>query len=97
MSAMLVHMNQKPDSKPAVFVAGFDHQRERENFARFSSLVDQPNINPTQTPGAERQPQFFSENIGSLSSTLGGVMSENIMVRDTSDKVLQTVVYKWSR
>jgi len=97
MNAILVHMNQKPSSKPAAFVAGFDHQGERENLAQLSSVVDRPNINPTQAPDAERQPQFFSENIGSLSSTLGGVMSENIMVRDAGDKVLQTVVYKWSR
>jgi hypothetical protein len=97
VNGMLAQVDQKPAAKPAVFVAGFDHQRERENFARFFSLVDQPNINSTQNPGAERQPQFFSDNIASLSATLGPLMSENIVVRDTGDKVLQTVVYKWSR
>ncbi|MGO9270716.1 MAG: hypothetical protein ACLQOO_10775 [Terriglobia bacterium] len=97
MKAMLAHVNHKPDSTPAVFVAGFNHQRQRENFAQLFSVVDRPDINPAQAPEAEREPQFFSENIASLSSTLGGVISENIMVRDAGDKVLQTVVYKWSR
>ena len=89
--------NGKPDSKPAVFAAGFDHQRERENFARLFSVVDRPNLNPTPAPGAEREPQFFSENLASLSSTLAAATSENIIVRDSGDKVLETVVYKWSR
>jgi hypothetical protein len=31
-----------------------------------------------------------------LSSTLAGVGSEKIVIRDSGDKVLQTVTYEWS-
>ncbi len=80
-----------------MFVAGFDHQRERDNFARLFTVVDRPDMSPAGIPGSQRQPQFFSENIASLSSTLAAVSSEKIVVRDAGDKVLQTVTYQWSR
>ena len=37
LQGMLANMNRKLESKPSVLVAGFDHWRERENFARFAS------------------------------------------------------------
>jgi hypothetical protein len=96
ISAVLANVNRKSDLKPAVFVAEFDHKRERENFARLVTLVDRPDMNPSDVPGMGRQPQFFSENIAGLSATLAGVSSEKIIVRDAGDKVLQTVTYQWS-
>jgi hypothetical protein len=45
----------------------------------------------------EREPQFFSENMASLSATLAGISAEKIMVRVEGDKVLETVTYEWSR
>lgn len=97
MSGILANMNRKSDVKPVVFVAGFDHQRERENFARFAGAVDRPDMGLANIPGAERQPHLFSENIASLSATLAAVSSEKIVVRDAGDKVLQTVTYQWSQ
>jgi hypothetical protein len=47
--------------------------------------------------GMEREPQFFSENMASLSSTLAAVSAEKIMVRTEGEKVLQTVTYEWSK
>jgi hypothetical protein len=91
----LANPNRNPDSQPAVFIAGFNHSRERENFARLTRVVDRPDVNAGNFPGAERQPQFFSENMASLSATLAAVSSEKIVVRDTGDKVLQTVTYQW--
>jgi hypothetical protein len=96
IAAMLSNFNRKSDMTPAVFIAGFSHSRERANFARFSAVVDRPNLARSNVPG-ERQPQFFSENMASLSSTLAGVSSENIKVRVDGDKVLQTVTYIWSQ
>jgi hypothetical protein len=96
INSMLANMNRKVDLKPAEFVAGFDHQRERENFARLAAMVDRPDGNASGGAGPERQPQFFSENIASLSSTLAGLSSEKIVVRDAGDRVLQTVTYEWS-
>jgi len=97
MAAMLSNFNRKLDATPAVFIAGFNHSRERANFARFSGVVDRPNLAQSNVPGMERQPQFFSESMASLSSTLAGVSSENIRVRVDGGKVLQTVTYEWSQ
>ena len=99
IAAMLSNFNRKSDVKPVVFVAGFNHSRERANFARFSDVVDRPNLArsnvPGNTSGIERQPQFFSENMASLSSTLAAVSTERITVRTNGDRILQTVTYEW--
>jgi hypothetical protein len=95
ISGMLANVNRKIESKPATFVAGFDHQRERENVSRAVSSVDQPDMNQQDDPANARTPQFFSENIASLSSTLAAISSEKIVVRSAGDKELQTVTYKW--
>jgi len=96
LSGMLANVNRKSDVKAAVFVAEFDHKRERDNFVRLATIVDRPSLSATGIPGADRQPQFLSENIASLSATLEAVSSEKIVVRDAGDKVLQTVTYQWS-
>jgi hypothetical protein len=102
LEAMLANFNRQPDLKAALFVAGFSHEREQSNFARFSSMVDRPGRAQSDGPagaitGMDRQPQFFAENIAGLSRTLAGVSAERIMVRVAGDKVLQTVTYAWSR
>jgi hypothetical protein len=101
IAAMLSNFNRKSDVKPVVFVAGLNHARERANFARFSDVVDRPNLRqsnfPGNPPGMERQPQFFSENMASLSSTLAAVSAERITVRTEGDRILQTVTYEWSQ
>jgi hypothetical protein len=97
VSAMLANMNQKPALKPAVLVAGFSHARERENFARLTDVLDRPRVNLGGSSASEPYPQFFSDNLASFSTVLAGVSSQTIVVRDASDKVLQTVTYEWSR
>jgi hypothetical protein len=97
ISSMLANLNWKSDFKPAVFVAEFDHKRERDNFARLVTVVDRPDLSSSGMPGRERQPQFLSENIASLSATLSAVSSEKIVVREAGDKMLQTVTYQWSQ
>jgi hypothetical protein len=93
---MFLNMNQKAAQKPADLVAGFHHARERENFARLAGLLDGPSVNSGGAPASERSPQFFSDNLASFSATLAAVSSETIVVRDTNDKVFQTVTYEWS-
>ena len=97
MEAMLANLNRKSEVAPAVLVAGFNHQHERDNFVRLSGVVDRPNKFQGNYPGAERQPQFFSENIASLNSTFAGVSAENVTVRAESGKVTQTVTYQWTQ
>jgi hypothetical protein len=96
ISAMLSNLGRKSDLKPAAFAAGFNHKDERDNFSRFAEVVDRPDRTSGGTPGTGQEPQFFSENIASLSSTLAAVSSEKIVVRDVGDRVLQTVTYRWS-
>jgi hypothetical protein len=94
---MLANMNEKPAQKPAVLVAGFHHARERENFVRLTRLLDRTGATPRGFGASEPYPQFFSDNLASFSATLAGVSSQTIVVRDASDRVLQTVTYEWSR
>jgi hypothetical protein len=94
---MLANMNQKLSQKPAVLVAGFHHARERENFVRLTRLLDRTGATPRGSAGSEPYPQFLSDNLASFSATLAGVSSQTIVVRDASDRVLQTVTYEWSR
>jgi hypothetical protein len=93
LTGLLANTNQKTTLKPAVFVAGFDHQREREHFVRLTGLLDKP----AGGAGTGGTPQFFSENIGSLSAALADLSSEKIVVRDAGDRVSQTVTYEWVR
>ncbi|MFI5096859.1 MAG: hypothetical protein ACHQT6_02685 [Candidatus Acidiferrales bacterium] len=93
LTTMLVNANQKTTIKPAVFVAGFDHQREKDNFARLTGLLDRP----AGGSGAGSTPNFFSDNIASLSSVLAGLSSEKIVIRDAGNTVSQTVTYEWAR
>ena len=95
LNGMLANMNQKVAVKPAIFAAGFDHGRERENYGRFTSLLDRAGNDVNASPGAGHTPEFFSENIQSLSVALAGIASEKIVIRDAGDKVLQTVTYEW--
>jgi hypothetical protein len=94
---VIANFNRKSDRKPAEFLAGFNHQRERDNFVRFSKVVDRPSaiVSATETRSAE--PQFFSGNLASLSATLAAVSSERIEVRPDGDKVRQTVTYEWAQ
>jgi hypothetical protein len=93
LTSMLANANQKTALKPAIFAAGFDHQKEKTNFARLTGLLDKP----TRGSGSGSTPNFFSDNIASLSSALAGLSSEKIVVRDAGNRVSQTVTYEWAR
>jgi hypothetical protein len=97
LSGMLANLNQRIASQPAVFVAGFNHARERLNFERLAAVLDRPNASPGNLSNPGRAPQFFSDNISSLSSTLVGVSSERVVVRDAGDQITQTVTYTWTQ
>ena len=96
LNELLAKITQKSASKPAVFAAGFDHGRERGSYARLTGLIDRPGVEVGAPAGAGHIPEFFSENIASLSFMLAGVSSEKIVVRDAGDKLMQTVTYEWA-
>ena len=97
MESMLSNVNRKSDRKAAELLAGFNHQHEQSNFIRFANLVDRPNIGVAYGQNSEKQPQFFSGNVASLSSTLSAMSVERIEVRGDGGKVRQTVTYEWSQ
>jgi len=96
IESLLANFNRKADRKPAELLGGFNHQRERSSFARFTGLVDRPSRAQFEGQSSEREPQFFSENMTSLSRTLAGISTERIEVRWEGGKVRQTVSYEWS-
>ena len=87
IQSMLSNFKRKADRKPAQLLAGFNHAHESSNFLRFASLVDRPNVGMRNGIGNERQPQFFSGNMASLSSTLAAVSTERIEVRSGRARV----------
>jgi hypothetical protein len=93
LGSALEGMNKKPAATAAVLTAVFDHQRERENFVALAKILDLGSGSP-QNGGS---PEFFSENIASLSFTLKNISSEKIVIRDAGDRQTQTVIYTWAQ
>lgn len=93
LEEILGRMGEKSSSEPAMYVAGFRHDTERENFYKMTSVVDRSG--QSQYRRSDSEPQFFSQNIGSLSRTLGGVKSESVISRRRSGVDWQTVRYEW--
>jgi hypothetical protein len=96
MTAVLDRMQQRPTAVArAIYLAGLQHQKERQNFYRLAALVDLPNRNVGAT---ERNPEFFSDDLASLSKTLAqNLASESIEIRRNEAIETQTVRYQWSR
>ena len=61
--AVLANFSRKSDREPADLLAGFNHQQERANFARFSNVVDRPSANVPDAASRRGEPQFFSNNM----------------------------------
>jgi hypothetical protein len=96
-AALVARLGQKSSEKPALLVAGFNHARERQPFRRLTRQLDGQSAGANVNNIAPHAPEFFSDNVGSLSSALAGVSAEKVVVRDAGDKVLQTVTYAWAQ
>jgi hypothetical protein len=94
---VLAKLSQKSDRAPMALYAGFNHARERTNFAKFARSLDRAMAAPQSASIAGYQPQFFSGNMASLSTTLSNVEEERVEVRGDAQKVRQTVTYQWAR
>jgi len=97
MESLLANVSRNPDRKPLAYAAGFNHHQERDNFVRFTTLIDRPIVSTAGTDVAEQQPKFFSQNMASLSTALGAVSAERIESRSERETVRQTVTYEWSQ
>lgn len=92
---LLGRVQQKPAAgQAAIYLASFNHERERQHFYRFTALVDQPSRN---VANPERNPEFFSDNLSSLSKSLAqNLVRESIAIYRNGNIERQTVHYVWS-
>lgn len=87
----VLQANNSARREAVSYAAAFNHAREREKFYELTSLIDRG------TAATQQEPQFFSQNVSSFSRSFAGVDSEEIVVQQTKDKILQTVTYRWSQ
>ena len=85
----VLQTKSQPLAQLAIYGAGFNHKRERENFYKFSSLIDQ------SARASDAEPQFFSQNVASFSRSFAKLDSEEVITHQTKDKIQQTVTYRW--
>jgi hypothetical protein len=95
VAGVLTRINQPISTEPAVYAAAFRHERERQNFYRLASVVDTPSR--TNAESYDHAPQFFSQNVASLSRVFAGVKSQSVVVRRNGGLETQTVRYEWER
>jgi hypothetical protein len=85
----------------ATLIAGFEFQRERSSFARWSALVDRTNAAAAGDAGNDNanghEPSFFSQNMRSLGDTFAALESEHVEERRDGVLTRQTVTYSWRR
>ncbi|MGA3127519.1 MAG: hypothetical protein ABSD13_12455 [Candidatus Korobacteraceae bacterium] len=96
LAAVLARFSQPVSAESAIYYAGFDHARERQNFYRLTSVIDQPS-RTSAANNESREPQFFSQNVTSLSQTLAAVKSQSIVAKRKGGVESQTVLYEWAR
>ena len=90
---VLGRVSQPVTAEAAIYYARFDHSHERQNFYQLFSLIDRPSRNNAGNY-EDRTPQFFSQNMASLSKTLASVKSQSIVARRKGGVETQTVRYE---
>ncbi len=96
LAAVLGRMREPASSETAIYAAGFNHARERQNFYRLTALVDRQ-VGNNESSGPDYQPPFFSHNVASLSRVFADVKSQTVVTRHSANLATQTVKYEWSR
>lgn len=95
VAGVLGRMQQKVAAEPAIYVASFDHQRERANYYRVTGLIDRGSPNAGAARGSD--PPFFSQNIASISKTLSRVKSQSVVRKRSGSIERQIVTYEWEQ
>ena len=98
LAPVLDRAGATPPPEWGEYVAGFRHSNERAHFRRMMTLLDHPwaGRRGRGRSNRDRVPQFFSDNLGSLSDSLRRVSSVTISQRTTGSHVYQTVEYRLS-
>lgn len=95
MERMLARANSPVPANVGVYAAGFRHERERGNFARWMRQLD--NVRGPVNPSDAAPPAFLSQNLASLSDTLSHVKSATIGATEQGEATKQTVTYEIAR
>ena len=90
----LGQVNSTVSAKPVLYAAGFNHDRERQNFYRLTEVVDRPS--KTKEASDTPEPQFFSQNVAGLSRVFAGVKRQTMTMRRDNAVERQTVRYEWT-
>ncbi|MDR3677599.1 MAG: hypothetical protein P4N24_19115 [Acidobacteriota bacterium] len=96
LNSLLVPSQIAGSGKDVIYAGGFRHVAERENMVRMMRFIEMPPSPQSGSPQGQpgREPLFFSENLASLSRSLGSVESESIVVEDRGTHLQQTVTYR---
>jgi hypothetical protein len=89
---MLSRTNAPIPPNIGIYAAGFRHDREGRNFAVWMRQLD--NLRAPVNPSTDAPPQFFSQNLVSLSDTLSQVRSATIVATEQAGSMKQTVTYE---
>lgn len=96
LNSLLVPSQIAGSGRDVIYSGGFRHAAERESIVKMMRFIEMPPSpqggSPQGQPG--REPLFFSENLASLSRSLGSVESESIVVEDRGTHLQQTVTYR---
>ena len=96
MQQLQSNVARKAAEDPASLRAEFRHAQELGNFAALSRVIDRP-FGPVDRARPSQDPQFFSDNISSLSSALSDIASVKVRIRNDGEVVRQTITYTWSK
>ena len=78
--------------QPFTYAATFHHSAERGRFLAMTRLIDY-----SDAQSEEHEPNFFADNIASLSGVLSGVESSSMTALDLGSTVSETVTYRLAK
>ncbi len=93
-------LQTKPAASPAQqvsYAAGFNHARERQSFYDLTTVADRSAVAARSNGSQQRERQFFSDNVSSFSRSFARVAAEEVVGRQTKNRMQQTVTYHWSQ
>jgi len=101
LAAVMDRAATTPPVGPFTYAAGFQHLRERPNYARVMTALDftspAANRGLVDTGPSDVAPAFFSGNIASLSRVLSNLAAIRITQEERGNSTLQTVLYQMVR
>jgi hypothetical protein len=92
LRAMQAGGNLALDGDRTIYWASFRHGAERQRLFQMTGLIDRAGATPAEQP-EQRTPEFFSENVASLSGVLQRFSAATVTRQDEGSKLTETVTY----